>query len=241
MLSPLLSNVALSVLDEYAAQAPGGPGASQVEQAKRRRHGLPNIRLVRFADDWCLMVSGTKAHAEALREETAEVLTVMGLRLSPEKTLITHIDDGLDFLGWRIQRHRKRGTNKWYVYTYPARKAVKAVTAKVKAICRQDVNLPLEVLMHRLNAALRGWCAYFRPGVSAVAFHYLSQYTWQRVMGWIRRKHRRITSKEIRRRYCAGGWWPTTEERTLFNPAKLTPTRYRYRGTAIPTLWPTTA
>ena len=79
-------------------------------------------------------------HAEALREDIAEVLTGMGLRLSPEKTLITHIDDGLDFLGWRIQRHRKRGTNKWYVYTYPARKAVKAVTAKVKAICRQDVK-----------------------------------------------------------------------------------------------------
>nr|WTA00672.1 reverse transcriptase domain-containing protein [Streptomyces sp. NBC_00857] len=95
ILSPLLSNVALSVLDEYIAQAPGGPGSSQVERAKRRRHGLPNSRLVRFADDWCLMVSGTKAHAEALREDIAEVLTGMGLRLSPEKTLITHIDDGL--------------------------------------------------------------------------------------------------------------------------------------------------
>jgi RNA-directed DNA polymerase len=45
----------------------------------------------------------------------------MGLRLSPEKTLITHIDEGLDFLGWRIQRHRKRGTDKQYVYVYPAK------------------------------------------------------------------------------------------------------------------------
>jgi RNA-directed DNA polymerase len=241
ILSPLLSNVALSVLDEHIAQAPGGPGASQVERARRRRHGLPNIRLVRFADDWCLMVSGTRADAETLREEIAEVLAGMGLRLSPEKTLITHIDEGLDFLGWRIQRHRKRGTAKRYVYTYPARKAIKAMTAKVKAICRQDVNLPLEVLLHRLNPALRGWCAYFRPGVSAVAFHYLSQYTWTRVMTWIRRKHRRITSKDIRRRYCSGGWWPATGETTLFNPAKLTPTRYRYRGTAIPAPWPTAA
>jgi len=158
-----MSNVALSVLDEHIAQAPGGPGASQVERARRRRHGLPNIRLVRFADDWCLMVSGTRAHAEALREEIAEVLTGMGLRLSPGKTLITHIDEGLDFLGWRIQRHRKRGTVKRYVYTYPARKAIKAVTAKVKAICRQDLNLPLEVLLHRLNPALRG-----SPGVPSL-------------------------------------------------------------------------
>ena len=68
-------------------------------------------------------VSGTRDDAEALREEIAEVLSTMGLRLSPEKTLITHIDEGLDFLGWRIQRHRKRGTNRHYVYTYPARKA----------------------------------------------------------------------------------------------------------------------
>lgn len=69
ILSPLLSNVALSVLDEHIAQGPGGPRASQYQRAKRRRSGLPNYRLVRYADDWCLAVSGTQAHAEALREE----------------------------------------------------------------------------------------------------------------------------------------------------------------------------
>jgi RNA-directed DNA polymerase len=129
ILSPLLSNVALSVLDEHIAQGPGGPGASPYERAKRRRQGLPNYRLVRYADDWCLAVSGTKAHAEALKEEIAGVLAVMGLRLSPEKTLITHINGGLDFLGWRIQRHRKRGTGKSYVYVYPAKKALAAIMA----------------------------------------------------------------------------------------------------------------
>ena len=132
ILSPLLSNVALSILDEHIAQGSGGPRASPYERAKRRRHGLPNYRLARYADDWCLLVSGTKAHAEALRDEIAEVLSAMGLRLSPEKTLITHIDEGLDFLGWRIQRHRKRGTGKRYVYVYPAKKALAAVMAKIK-------------------------------------------------------------------------------------------------------------
>ncbi|WP_405692422.1 reverse transcriptase domain-containing protein [Streptomyces sp. NBC_00057] len=56
ILSPLLSNVALSVLDEHIAQGPGGPGASPYGRAKRRRQGLPNYRLVRYADDWCLLV-----------------------------------------------------------------------------------------------------------------------------------------------------------------------------------------
>jgi RNA-directed DNA polymerase len=55
------------------------------------------------------MVAGTKDDAQALEEEIAGILSTLGLRLSPEKTLITHIDEGLDFLGWRIQRHRKRG------------------------------------------------------------------------------------------------------------------------------------
>ena len=81
-------------------------------------------RAVRFrpATHRILLVRGDRAHAEALREEAAAVLAPMGLRLSGEKTKITHIDEGLDFLGWRIQRHRKRGTAKSFVYTYPTRR-----------------------------------------------------------------------------------------------------------------------
>jgi RNA-directed DNA polymerase len=164
ILSPLLSNVALSVLDEHIAQAPGGPAASPYQRAKRRRQGLPNYRLCRYADDWCLVVSGTRQHAEALREEIAGVLSTMGLRLSPEKTLITHIDKGLDFLGWRIQRHHQRGTGRYYVYVYPAKKALVAVMAKVKTIFRQNTNLQLEDLLHQLNRMLRGWTTYFKYG-----------------------------------------------------------------------------
>src|SRR5580704_14854195 len=82
------------------------------------------------------MVAGTRDDALALREEATQVLARVGLHLSEEKTLITHIDEGLDFLGWRIQRHRKRGTNRHYVYTYPSRKALRAADrdAQVTAV-----------------------------------------------------------------------------------------------------------
>jgi len=241
ILSPLLSNVALSVLDEYVAQAPGGPGASRNDRLTRRRHGLPNYRLSRYADDWCLVVSGTKADAEALREEVAGVLSTMGLRLSEEKTLITHIDEGLDFLGWHIQRRRKRGTSRRYVYTYPSHKAVKAVTGKVKTRCRQNLNLPLETLLRQLNPVLQGWTAYFRPGVSSIAFGYLRAFTWRQVVRWLRRKHRGITWKELRRRFCVNGWWPADGDVIMFNPGAVRTTRYRYRGTKIPSPWPSAA
>ena len=241
ILSPLLSNVALSVLDEHIARAPGGPASTKGGRAARRRAGLPNYRLARYADDWCLMVAGTEADARALREEIAGVLAPMGLRLSEDKTLITHIDKGLNFLGWHIQRHRKRGTNRQYVYTYPSRKALKAVMAKVKTACRKTgTGVPLDDLLIQLNRMLPGWCAYFRPGVSSATFQYLRSHVWGQVIRWLRRKHRRITWQDLRRRYCAGGWWPAGDERTLFNPAEVRTTRYRYRGAAIPSPWPAT-
>lgn len=239
ILSPLLANVALSVLDEFISARPGGPSSGKAERERRLRHGRANFRLVRYADDWCLMVKGTRADAEALREQIAEVLATMGLRLSEEKTLITHIEEGLDFLGWRIQRHRKQGTNKHYVYVYPSKKAVKAVRRKVKDMCRQvGVNQPLDELLRRLNPMLRGWCAYFRPGVSSAVFSYLSHYAWQTVWRWLRRKHPKATVAELRRLHCGGRWWPAAGNRELFDPEKIGTTRYRYRGRAIPSPWP---
>jgi RNA-directed DNA polymerase len=238
ILSPLLSNVALSVLDEHIAQGPGGPTATPYERAKRRRQGLPNYRLVRYADDWCLAVSGTREHAEALRDEIADVLSRMGLRLSPEKTLVTHIDEGLAFLGWRIQRHHKRGTGKSYVYVYPAKKSLAAVLAKVKTICRVNTNLPLEALLHPLNRMLRGWTTYFKYGCSHATFSYLRSYLWKQVVRWQERKHRRTPWKQLRRRY---GIWPAEGDVVLFDPARVRASRYYYRGTRIPTPWPSTA
>lgn len=241
ILSPLLANVALSVLDEHIAALPGGPATGKVERAKRLRHGLPNFRLVRYADDWCLMVRGTRTHAEALRQDIDAVLATMGLRLSPDKTLITHIDEGLDFLGWHIQRHRKRGTSQHHVYVYPSKKAVLAITRKIKTLRRTvEPNQPLDDLLRRLNATLRGWCGYFRVGVSSAVFAYLNHYLWQSVWRWMRRKHRKSTWKQLRRRYCGGGWWPASEQRELINLEKIGTTRYRYRGALIPSPWPLT-
>ncbi|MEV4872092.1 reverse transcriptase domain-containing protein [Streptomyces syringium] len=144
------------MLDEYVAKRLGGPSTSPDRRRTRLRRGEPNLRLVRYADDFLVLVAGTREHCDVLREEVAAVLAPMGMRLSMEKTRITHIDEGLDFLGWRIQRHRKRGTDRHYVYTYPAKKSVRTVARKIKTICRTDVNQPLPVLLRQLNSMLRG-------------------------------------------------------------------------------------
>jgi len=96
----------------------------------------------------------------------------------------------------------------------------------------------LAVVLHQLNSVLRGWTTYFRPGVSFRTFRYLRAFVWRQVIDRLRRKHRRINWKRLRRRYCGGGWWPTDAGVTLFNPTDAGMTRYRYRGNRIPSRWP---
>ena len=161
----------------------------------------------------------------------------MGLRLSPEKTTVCHVDEGFVFLGFRIQRRTKRGSPKRYVYTYPSKKALGAIIDKVRTITRtMGRNNPLTDLLRRLNAVLRGWTNYFRHGASKATFSYLCAYTWRRVVHWLRRKHPHANWKWLRRHHLPG-WWPTEGEATLFNPATVAITRYRYRGKNIATPW----
>jgi RNA-directed DNA polymerase len=235
ILSPLLSNLALSALDEQFARAWQAMG-TESQRHKRRRRGEATWRLVRYADDFVVMVAGTRAHAQALNDEVAAVLATMGLRLSEAKTSIRHIDEGVDFLGWRIQRHQQRGSTRRYVYTYPSKKALAAIKAKVRALTKAMRNQPLRVLLHRLNWVLRGWTIYFRHGSSSATFDYLRAFCWRRVVGWLRRKHPRISWKELRRRYLPG-WWPAQGTVRMVNPAAVAIVRYRYRGAKIPTPW----
>jgi len=240
ILSPLLANIALSVLDEFIDGQPGGPQTTKVDRAARLRHHQPNFRLVRYADDWCLMVRGTRDDAQQLLTQIAGALVTVGLTLSADKTLITHIDQGIDFLGWRIQRHLKKGTNhRCFVYSYPSRKSVTRVKEKIKTITGQvPVNQPLSVLLRRLNTAVTGWCYYFRVGVSSATFAYLNHVLWSTVWRWLRRKHKRSTITQLRRRYCGGGWWPSDGGLILVDPAAIRTRWYRHRGNTIPSPWP---
>jgi RNA-directed DNA polymerase len=236
ILSPLLANIALSVLDDHFAGAWASFGDSGSDRLRRRRKGLPTYRLVRYADDFVVLVSGTRAHAEALRQEVAAVLSTVGLRLAEEKTTIVGIDEGLEFLGFRIQRQTKRGSDKRFVYTWPTKKALASIKAKVRAITRQGMNGSLADLLRRLNGALRGWTTYFRHGSSKATFAYLHQFTWSRVLRWLHAKFRRARWRQVKRRHLPR-WWPTDGKVRLFDARSVPVTRYRYRGAIIPSPW----
>jgi RNA-directed DNA polymerase len=209
-LSPLLSNIALSVLDRrfeavWAAR-------THDQRARDRAKGHASYRMVRFADDFVVLVRGTEAQAHQIKKQTAEFMAEqMRLTLSPEKTHVTHVDDGFDLLGFRIKRRSWRSAGK----------------------------LSLDQLIHALNPILRGWTNYHRHNASKRCFAYLSYYLWWRVIRWLRKKYPRLTWKQIRRR-CWGRHWTSREGTRLAWPAEVPVTRYRYRGHRIPSPWTTT-
>ena len=237
ILSPVLANIALSVLDEHFAEAWEAMGDFNA-RASLRRKGQATYRLVRYADDFVVLVAGSRDDAEGLRAEVQRVLAPMCLRLSDEKTMIVHLREGLDFLGWSIQRQQKRGSTKRYVYTFPSKKALLAVCDRVRTLTKGSQHLTLSALLDRINPVLRGWANYFKHGVSKSTFSYLDTFAWRRVVGWLRRKHHRASWSWLRRHYLPR-WRPTEGTTTLFNPAKVTVTRYRYRASRIPTPWTT--
>jgi RNA-directed DNA polymerase len=236
ILSPLLANIALSVLDEHFTQKWEALGPEWT-RAKRRRAGEPAMRLVRYADDFVVMIHGTHDDAEALRAEVSDVLAPMGLRLSEPKTRVCHIDEGFDFLGWRIQRQRRRGQNgKTAVYTYPSKKSLTSIVDKVRRLTRRAQHRTLADLLRRLNPVLRGWCNYFRHGVSSRTFSYLDHFAFWRIFGWLRKRHLGLNKHTLVRRHLPG-WRVADGGVELFRPRAVAIERYRYRGSKIPTPW----
>jgi RNA-directed DNA polymerase len=242
----LLANIALSALDDHFDRQWHQEMGTKWQRKKRGRNGQGNWRFTRYADDFVLVVSGERHHAEAPRDQVAAVLAPLGLRLAPDKTRVIHIDEGFDFLGYTLRRMRKRGTTtKHYVYRTPSRKAIQKVKDTVKAkTYRSTRHRDLDELILSLNRSLRGWANYFRYGASKATFSAVDSHTWLRLMRWTRAKyagHNRLGMTQLRRRFCDRGWRFAHNGVVFTGAASVTVTRYRYRGSKIPTPWTPTA
>jgi len=167
-ISPLLCNIALTVLDEELAKV-------------KRQTG----NVIRYADDWVVLCS-TKERAERARFIAEAALARLGLRLHPDKTRIVHLTrgaEGLDFLGFHLHmcRSRKR-PDRYYLMSWPSNRAMASIKAKVRQMTdRRYVGLSLETVVARLNPVLQGWAGYFRHGNSSKKFQAINSYIHQRM------------------------------------------------------------
>jgi RNA-directed DNA polymerase len=202
VVSPLLANIYLHELDAWFHR--NYTGLNYNEKNRRRKRKLGNAFYVRYADDFVVAWSGPKAGAEALKAELATFLREhLGLELSAEKTHITHVTDGYDFLGFTVKREidAQRGYNK--LLFYPSKASVMKVKAKLKSLTKRGTTLasPRDKIS-ALNYLLRGWANYFRHSVASQTFDYVGHYAFKRTEIWLGSKTtKRRWKKAVYRRY----------------------------------------
>jgi RNA-directed DNA polymerase len=243
ILSPLIFSIALSALDEHvmAPWKPGGAMSTPGKRSYRRSKGAPAWRITRYADDFVILVHGSREDTEALREDVARTLAPMGLRLSPAKTQVVHMGDGFNFLGFRIRWKRKRGTAKWYVYTFIGDRPVKSLKAKIRALTHKTSQGNLAWVLTRLGQIMRGWASYYKYAVAKRTFGKLDAFTFWRIAHMLRARHG-WNWGQLRRHLTAatGRWHIAADGVEFFRIEKVTVSRYSYRGNKIPAPWPTT-
>lgn len=237
ILSPLLANIALSVIDDHfdAQWAAHRDGSAR---RSHRQRGEATYRLVRYADDFVVLVFGQRGHAEQLWDHMTDLLEPMGLRLAPDKTQVVHIDEGFDFLGFRIQRHTQRGSKRAYVYSYPSRTSLQTMRRKLKTVTKRITHQSADQLFGQLNRMVRGWAQYFRHSSASQAYSHIANYMWWRVWSWLLHKHPRTGKRALWAQHHVRRW-PQYNGVRLYNPTTMRIQRYRYRGSKIPTPWAT--
>lgn len=196
VLSPLLSNVALTTLDTFCQERFGW-------RRQRRLHGKYVVYrlnpITRYADDW-VAVCQSREEAEQLRREVAQHLKhIVGVELSEEKTRITHICEGFDFLGFHIRKYPNRDRN--VLLINPQQDKVNQLLYECKQILKTHRAAKTWLVIRLLNAKLRGWAMYYRHVCSKRTFSKVDHLVWFQVYKWAKRRHPNKTRGWVMSRY----------------------------------------
>lgn len=190
ILSPLLANIYLHEFDRWWWETYGQ--LTLYQKQKRRKAGVGNCILTRYADDFVLLCNGPHAEALRLREEARQVLwEQLHLELALDKTHVTHATEGFDFLGFHIRYQHPRTRKPWLRVT-PSRKSIQRLRDTIKGLTKRATfyQTPLEKL-RSINRVLRGWNQYYAYANATTTASKLSYWVNDRVFRWLRKRHKR--------------------------------------------------
>ena len=169
---------------------------------RENRQWKPAVAYCRYADDFVVIVKGSKAHAEEIREECRMFLEGdLKLRLNMDKTHITHVNDGFVFLGHRIIRKRGSRGRMSVVTTIPKEKA-KAFAHKLTEVLSGNHDLGKVDMVDRLNRQLAGWAAFYKfTDFTARTFRRIDNVVFWKLAHWLARKYRSRIKPLMRKWY----------------------------------------
>jgi len=193
IISPTMANMVLDGLQEAIDTA------CQIrKRGKKTVTRYPNpykIHLIRYADDFVITCTDKSILELKVKPAIEAFLAKRGLELSPEKTLITHIDQGFDFLGQTIRKYKGK------FLTTPSKKSIKTFLAKVQTAIKERRAAPAIGLIQKLNPMIRGWTMYHRHSSAKKTFNAIDNKIWQMIWKWARRRHPNKSRAWIGKKY----------------------------------------
>jgi RNA-directed DNA polymerase len=188
-ISPILANMALDGLEATIANQ---PHRGTKRQAK--------LHLIRFADDFVITGSSKALLGEDIASGAVDFMAERGLSLSAEKTKLTDIEEGFDFLGQNVRKYKGK------LLIKPSKRSVQEFLAKVRAIIKANQYVSAGQLITILNPVIRGWVNYHRHVVSKKVFKKVDHEMFQALWRWAKRRHRNKGARWIRKKYFGCYW-----------------------------------
>ncbi len=192
VISPILANMALDGMQKVLSDRFHTNRLGKIDLRFKNAH---KVNLVRYADDF-IVTAATKEIAEEAKEIIRGFLCTRGLELSEEKTLITHVDDGFDMLGWTFRRFKEK------LIVKPSKKSVKALNASLhNTVLERGKAWRQEDLIRVLNRQLRGWANYHQSVCAKDAFSRTDHILYEMLWRWAKRRHPKKNRKWITANY----------------------------------------
>lgn len=191
IISPVLANLALDCLERRLREKYPlrGPGSWQGILAR--------VHLVRYADDFIITGRSKELLEDEVKPLVERFLCERGLELSAEKTVVTHVDQGFDFLGQNVRRYNGK------LLIKPSKKNIHTFLEKVREVVKKAQAYPTWQLIANLNRMLRGWAMYHRHVVSKRIFSQVDYAIFKSLWQWALRRHPRKGKRWVMRKYFA--------------------------------------
>jgi RNA-directed DNA polymerase len=184
IISPTLANMALDGLQDLLA-----------DKNKVTGHYNPMVNLVRYADDFIITGRNKELLENKIKPLVCEFLEARGLSLSEEKTKITHIDDGFDFLGFNVRKYNE------VLLIKPSKKGIRTFLDKIRSIVNKNKSIKQESLIALLNPVIEGWGNYSKSSVAYRIFSKTDSQIFQILWKWALRRHKNKNKEWVMNRY----------------------------------------
>lgn len=209
-ISPTYANMVLDGLESMILDKYWGSRVKKTFSVKHNRH---KVHVVRFADDFIVTASDRESLLD-IKEMIAIFLGQRGLKLSEEKTVITHIDDGFDFLGWNFRKFKGK------LIIKPSHKSMSKITKKLSGIVKENHASKQETLIRKLNEVIVGWANYHHSACAKKCFSTIDHRVWEMLWKWAKCRHPNKCKSWIVNKYWKNyksrKWTFMTEENILF-------------------------